>query len=533
MPSDTFAIQRDAALYVPRLAAERAIALLRQKLFGSAGIVALVGPPGIGKSVIAERAARGVERKVTCVRLRLEGRSCEELCAAVVAEIEATGAAKDPSGEQADSPTARMRSWVRAEAEIVRTGPERSLVELAMRLRRMGRPLTLFIDDADAISDRVVVRLHELATASRSIAICLVLCDEREFEGLPAKKLPVIRYDEPMSLVETTAYVNMRLMRGDTPAELRQLLDDAMIRRVHAYTGGIPRRIHAEIALLQRDTVARETARQDASMYPVVVADVETVEPANAFELRGPARARWLTLGAAAGSALSALAALALITFAPELVPLRTSTRVGPELSAQPLDLPSDFEPTAPAVVDAGSPIQAEQPVARVGSADKPPADDRSSRLQAIAKSAPAPTEAPAPRPPSATAPPPRKPVGTEIASTKPAPAAAKPAAPAKPKPESAPAPAPEAAPAPAAAPTPAPAQTAAVQADKPQLFYADVNAVPRALITIDGVEIGQTPLGGLPLEEGIHQFRAVMPDGRVLERAILISKDRQRILFE
>jgi hypothetical protein len=529
MPSDTFAIQRDAALYVPRAAAERAVALLRQKLFGSAGIVALVGPPGIGKSVVAERAARGVERKVTCVRLRLESRSCEELCAAVVAELEASGAANDPSGDQGESPTARMRSWVRSEAEVVRTGPERTLVELSIKLRRMGRPLALFIDDADGISDRAVARLHELATSSRSIAICLVLCDEREFEGVPSKKLPVVRFDEPMSLTETTAYINTRLMRGDTPPELRQLLDDAMIRRVHAYSGGIPRRVHAEIALLQRDATARETARQDASTYPVVTSELQAVEPAPAFELPSRQRARWLTLGAAAGSAVSALAALALITFAPQLVLPRARTSVQPALSAQPVDMPSDFEPNAPSVVSLGTALDAEPPVPTDDTAPARNEDtEPPSRLQAVARPMPAPSAAPAPRPPVPAQAPPRKPVGTEVASSKPAPApAAKPAAEPAPKVE------PEAAkPAPAPAPTP----TAAVQpapSTKPQLFYADVNAVPRALITIDGVEIGQTPLGGLPLEEGIHQFRAVMPDGRVLERAILISKDRQRILFE
>jgi hypothetical protein len=521
MPSDTFAIQRDAALYVPRAAAERAVALLRQKLFGSAGIVVLVGPPGIGKSVVAERAARGVERKVTCVRLRLESRSCEELCAAVVAELEASGAANDPSGDQGESPTARMRSWVRSEAEVVRTGPERTLVELSIKLRRMGRPLTLFIDDADGISDRAVARLHELATSSRSIAICLVLCDEREFEGVPSKKLPVVRFDEPMSLAETTAYINTRLMRGDTPAELRQLLDDAMIRRVHAYSGGIPRRVHAEIALLQRDATARETARQDASTYPVVTSELPVAESAPAFELPSRQRARWITLGAAAGSAVSALAALALITFAPQLVLPRARTSVQPALTAQPVDLPSDFEPNAPSVVSQGAPLDAEEPVPARDEAAEP-----SSRLQAVARQAPAPTSAPARRPSVPTEAPPRKPVGTEVASSKPAPAPA-------PKPAAAPKPTAEPEPAP---PAPTPTNTAAAQpapSAKPQLFYADVNAVPRALITIDGVEIGQTPLGGLPLEEGIHQFRAVMPDGRVLERAILISKDRQRILFE
>ncbi len=74
------------------------------------------------------------------------------------------------------------------------------------------------------------------------------------------------------------------------------------------------------------------------------------------------------------------------------------------------------------------------------------------------------------------------------------------------------------------AAPTIAPgAATLAVQ----------VNARPWANIEVDGVDLGPTPIAGIPLLAGPHRFRARMPDGRVLERDVDVSDENRFIVFE
>ena len=59
------------------------------------------------------------------------------------------------------------------------------------------------------------------------------------------------------------------------------------------------------------------------------------------------------------------------------------------------------------------------------------------------------------------------------------------------------------------------------------------VNARPWANIEVDGVDLGPTPIAGIPLLAGRHHFRARMPDGRVIERDVDVSAENRFIVFE
>jgi len=59
------------------------------------------------------------------------------------------------------------------------------------------------------------------------------------------------------------------------------------------------------------------------------------------------------------------------------------------------------------------------------------------------------------------------------------------------------------------------------------------INATPWATIEVDGVEIGETPIAGVPLLPGNHVFKAKMPDGRVVERTVQISADSRHVTFD
>jgi len=60
-----------------------------------------------------------------------------------------------------------------------------------------------------------------------------------------------------------------------------------------------------------------------------------------------------------------------------------------------------------------------------------------------------------------------------------------------------------------------------------------NVNASPWARVEIDGVDVGETPLAGIPVLPGPHTFRATLPDGRVVERTVDIAADNRHVSFD
>ena len=98
----------------------------------------------------------------------------------------------------------------------------------------------------------------------------------------------------------------------------------------------------------------------------------------------------------------------------------------------------------------------------------------------------------------------------------------------------------PDASETPASAPSDEPAPPLAVAAATagapaaaaPEPVRVHVNARPWARISVDGEEIGVTPLGNVPLEPGVRRFRAELADGRIIEREVTISTASRRITF-
>ena len=81
-----------------------------------------------------------------------------------------------------------------------------------------------------------------------------------------------------------------------------------------------------------------------------------------------------------------------------------------------------------------------------------------------------------------------------------------------------------------AAATTSATAAPPAAAAPEPVRVH--VNARPWARISVDGEEIGVTPLGNVPIEPGVRRFRAELADGRVIEREVEIGSTSRRVTF-
>lgn len=76
------------------------------------------------------------------------------------------------------------------------------------------------------------------------------------------------------------------------------------------------------------------------------------------------------------------------------------------------------------------------------------------------------------------------------------------------------------------AAEVPAPVAT---KAEEVLIF---INAVPWAEIEMDGEDLGVTPLGNVPASPGEHHFRIRLPDGREIERTVLVNSDARHFGF-
>jgi MSHA biogenesis protein MshM len=80
---------------------------------------------------------------------------------------------------------------------------------------------------------------------------------------------------------------------------------------------------------------------------------------------------------------------------------------------------------------------------------------------------------------------------------------------------------------------SPPAAPAAAAPARGAEALAVNVNAVPWARVEVDGVEVGETPLAGIPLLPGPHTFRAELPDGRIVERRVEIDAANRHVVFE
>jgi len=62
--------------------------------------------------------------------------------------------------------------------------------------------------------------------------------------------------------------------------------------------------------------------------------------------------------------------------------------------------------------------------------------------------------------------------------------------------------------------------------------YEVSVNAEPWAIVLIDGIERGTTPLAGIALTEGVHRFRLLHADGRIREADRRVSADERAFAF-
>jgi hypothetical protein len=514
-PGDGFGLTADPSAYVPRLSLESALTALQHAIATPPACAALIGEPGLGKTLLLRVLAERVEGAFESLYVPYPRLSPGELWA-----------------------------WLAAALGIAGSGDDRvAVLAHAQRSRDDGMGLLLLVDDAGALPPETRT---ELIGTCRAPGLALVMAFSTD-DGALLAELPAdvgrVELGPPMTLPELRAYVRARLRRVDPGGIIGARLSGARMTELYEASGGVPARVHVLLDAWLRGRrvesplppgAARPAPRPPELPLAAVPEppapddDVPSETPASSSRVeRGPrpraGRARdderpaFFRRGRRRGGVriLPAVVLVLLLagvwyaTSQPAPPAVLDSPERAEELAAPPEDFVAmPAEPELPAL-----PTPPLEPA--------PPADPEPPVPEAPAEAeiAAAPDAAPLPEPEVAAPAPPEAEPLPEPEPSLPDVAAAPPPAPA-PQPELELPPAPT--PPPAASPEPERPPVLALPASAPRPgARLSVNAEPWAEIQLDGRSLGQTPLGEVPLTPGRHRVTAKMPDGSVIERSV------------
>ncbi len=263
----------DPDAHVPRAATEKI--LDRMAAWGASDgvgstLAALIAPPGLGKThllrVLESRRRRAAEARsngpapeaIPCRSLRTL-----YLPYAALPLPDLVRWINGLAGARPDPAAARL------------AGDEACIHSLAKLAGGLERPLQLLIDDADSMPASTLRALAQGLDRERSpIRVVLALGDDsravRMLAALDALEPLELFLRDPLDAVETEAYLRSRLARVGLGGEALAGLDGLPVARIHALSGGVPRRIHRVVLALvepDRSALARAltaTSRTDA-----------------------------------------------------------------------------------------------------------------------------------------------------------------------------------------------------------------------------------------------------------------------------
>ncbi|MGH0036992.1 MAG: AAA family ATPase [Myxococcota bacterium] len=224
---EPFGETTDPAVYVARPASEAALETASRAV-AERRIPALVGPPGIGKTLLLHRLADRLAARSRWkpVHLAYASLGADELCSWVLGLLGHTS-----------GPSPRESLLARAKAEAVQ-----------------GCAVLVTVDEASGLSRETGDCLASLCWQSGGgLAAALAATDDarasRALAGL-GPDLEPIRYTAPLSALETRDYVAGRLAQRGASEALRARFDAVAVEWIHRLSGGLPRRIHEVAALL-------------------------------------------------------------------------------------------------------------------------------------------------------------------------------------------------------------------------------------------------------------------------------------------
>jgi type II secretory pathway predicted ATPase ExeA len=556
---DPFAITPDPEVYVPRAATEAARKELLRSACNPAKTTALIGPPGLGKTLLLHLLAQEAPEDMQTVYLPYAALPPAEVCAWALQLL--------------DSPTAE--------------DPIAALQALGENLRERGASLLIAIDDAGAMPIATARWAGELVQHSGgSVRLAVAASDNASGNRVIAaigSNFDIVHLNDPMTEGETRKYIDGRLALARVPDSIRARFDDRIVRLLHRISAGIPRRLHSAAAEIMQEApsaTATTTTPAISEASDGEYSDARSASVDAPIEPVGPAQ----TLGVPSEERRESRRRAE----APEGVAMRVgeggqSAASGRRAEDRIEPPPETSKPAAERIAEP-NPDSVEKPA--VGQAFEHMAEDLA-RASAEASAALEPVESeeyddesaadwestyPPTLPRRAPSPSPRTivlgallvalvavaiPVIRSILS-EPAQNTALEPRPDVRKPTHADAKRPMQADPRGAGEELEPADSAADKAMSEIAAAArgaesgggspaakapsteivgplavQINASPWAKVEVDGIDLGVTPLANIPLVAGAHSFRARMPDGRVIERTIVIDAERRFISFE
>ena len=226
--SDPFDDTVDPACYVPRKSSEQGLATLLDCVGRPNQPSALVAPPGYGKTLLLHMLAARLTPNLRGVYVPNPILTPEEFCTWTLGRLGGHGFSDSPA----------------------------VLMAYAAHLVQREAALVWLVDDAQSLPEATAVWLGRVLAASGGALRIAVACvqDERGSRTLEALGSPV-RIDvlaNPMSLVETRRYVAGRFERSNIDHNARACCDDDLLREIQLTTGGIPRKVSAQVSEVLR-----------------------------------------------------------------------------------------------------------------------------------------------------------------------------------------------------------------------------------------------------------------------------------------
>ena len=559
---DPFAATSDPSLYVPRPATEAVLDQLAACAWNGDGVAALLGPSGVGKSLLLRVLARRAEAELHCVHVPVPTLDPEGIILWVASRL--------PGGR--------------------RLAGTEALLEVARE-----RALLLFVEDAELLPEESARALGELHRASSGAirAVLAVNAEElpKSLDEAFAGSCQCVVLSQPMTRDEVADYVTSRLAAASVPQSVAERFDAGAITQIYEASGGITSKVNAA-ARRHMPSAARSIAPhppepalwQDPFPTEAPVSDRDEESPVPV--LIPPERA-WWGIGAACAATFALGLFLGFWLRDRELYLLRDPAAAVPPVASDATTIPSESIPesiappasvaiadraaTAPEAPEPADPSPAipsvapdpEPAAAVVARAEAAPARPAASRrpqgpppapvaaieaprdpVRALTPEAP---PLPTPSPSAAVTPPVAAPTPSASArpSTEPtteaavsAPAPATQTAAAEPEPIAAPAArleptaaASDPAPPPTETREPDPSQTQSEPAVAPlppveARFAAELglSADPPAFVELDGQRAGVTPIRITGLRPGVHRLVAHFETGETLSREIVLS---------
>jgi len=197
------------------------------------GIVLITGPIGAGKTTVSRAMLRRCGDSATVIQLAHGHRTADELITHMLHRL---GLPEAETGSHAQ----RLERL------------EQHLLHCAAS----GRPVVLFVDEAQTLSDAALEELRLISNfdTEQTKLLQLVLIGQPELrERLARESLAPLRQRviiartlRPLSTNEVRQYIEHRLRVASLDREdVRVRFDPAAVERIAAFTGGVPRLINA------------------------------------------------------------------------------------------------------------------------------------------------------------------------------------------------------------------------------------------------------------------------------------------------